>query len=205
MIDQFAFSRCFEALFHHRSKPLLLAEIVLHRLIKQVAAVAVHRFGDGVQMINFLRGNTEADDARRTHNTTEYAVLRDPAKNERTRKKQFLLTIADRPHFERSGRTFGVMANLAGERAREIGVRPALGAQREDVSRMILRRAGLLKGAGVCIGLVLAFGLAQRARETLLPSCPESKCLVRKRTVEVPFWLAKNSRHLDMNGQALDA
>lgn len=55
---------------------------------------------------------------------------------------------------------FGVMANLVGERTREIGVRLAMGAQREDVLRMILRRAGWLTGAGVCIGLVLAFALA---------------------------------------------
>jgi len=55
---------------------------------------------------------------------------------------------------------FGVMANLVGERTREIGVRLAMGAQREDVLRMILRRAVMLTGAGVGIGLVLAFALA---------------------------------------------
>jgi putative ABC transport system permease protein len=55
---------------------------------------------------------------------------------------------------------FGVMANLVGERTREIGVRLAMGARREDVLKMILRRAGWLTGTGVCIGLVLAFALA---------------------------------------------
>jgi putative ABC transport system permease protein len=56
---------------------------------------------------------------------------------------------------------FGVMANLVGERTREIGVRLAMGARREDVLRMILRRAGWLTGTGVCVGLVLAFALAR--------------------------------------------
>jgi putative ABC transport system permease protein len=56
---------------------------------------------------------------------------------------------------------FGVMANLVGERTREIGVRLAMGARREDVLKMILRRAGWLTGTGVCVGLVLAFGLAR--------------------------------------------
>ncbi len=55
---------------------------------------------------------------------------------------------------------FGVMANLVGEQTREIGVRLALGARREDVLRMILRRASWLTAAGLGTGLVLAFALA---------------------------------------------
>jgi len=53
------------------------------------------------------------------------------------------------------------MANLVGERTREIGVRLALGARREDVLRMILRRASRLTAIGVGSGLVLAFCLAR--------------------------------------------
>jgi predicted permease len=56
---------------------------------------------------------------------------------------------------------FGVMANLVGERTREIGVRLAMGAQREDVLRMILRRAAWLTGIGVSVGLLMAFALAR--------------------------------------------
>jgi len=55
---------------------------------------------------------------------------------------------------------FGVMANLVAERTREIGVRLAMGAQREDVLRMILRRATILTGVGLVVGLLLALGLA---------------------------------------------
>jgi predicted permease len=67
---------------------------------------------------------------------------------------------------------FGVMANLVGERTREIGVRLAMGAQREDVLRMILRRAGWLTGIGVCTGLVLAFGLAHGVANLLYEVSP---------------------------------
>jgi putative ABC transport system permease protein len=62
---------------------------------------------------------------------------------------------------------FGVMANLVGERTREIGVRLAMGASREDVLRMVLRRAGWLTGAGVCSGLLLGFGLARMVANLL--------------------------------------
>ena len=55
---------------------------------------------------------------------------------------------------------FGVMANLVGERTREMGVRLAMGARREDVFGIILRRASWLTAAGVVTGLVLAFALA---------------------------------------------
>jgi putative ABC transport system permease protein len=55
---------------------------------------------------------------------------------------------------------FGVMANLVGERTREIGVRLAMGARREDVLSMMLRRAAWLTGAGLLIGLALAVAMA---------------------------------------------
>ena len=56
---------------------------------------------------------------------------------------------------------FGVMANLVGERTREIGVRLAMGASRRDVLAMVLRRASWLTGIGVSLGLVSAFILAR--------------------------------------------
>src|ERR1700684_3556353 len=68
---------------------------------------------------------------------------------------------------------FGVMANLVGERTREIGVRLAMGARREDVLRMILRQAGVLTGAGVCTGLLLAFGLARVVANLLYQVHPD--------------------------------
>ena len=52
---------------------------------------------------------------------------------------------------------YGVMSFLVVQRTHEIGVRMALGAQRADVLRLIIFRAGLLIGAGTVIGLIVAF------------------------------------------------
>ena len=56
---------------------------------------------------------------------------------------------------------YGVMANLVAERKREIGVRLAMGARREDVLRMILRRAATLTGVGMAVGVAMAVLLAR--------------------------------------------
>jgi len=45
---------------------------------------------------------------------------------------------------------------MVGQRAHEIGVRIALGAQRSHVLRLILTQGALLAGVGVCVGLTLA-------------------------------------------------
>ena len=62
---------------------------------------------------------------------------------------------------------YGVIACLVTERTRELGIRMALGASRQMISRQVLARAGVLASAGVGIGLVLA-ALAGRALAGLL-------------------------------------
>jgi putative ABC transport system permease protein len=51
---------------------------------------------------------------------------------------------------------YGVMSFLVVQRTQEIGVRMALGAQRSDVLKLILRRSLKLISAGTAIGLVVA-------------------------------------------------
>ena len=62
---------------------------------------------------------------------------------------------------------FAVMANLVGERTREIGVRLAMGARHQDVMRLILRRAAWLTAAGLSTGLLMAYGLAHTVANLL--------------------------------------
>ena len=56
---------------------------------------------------------------------------------------------------------YGVASYLVGQRAQEIGIRKALGADRDDVMRWVLRRGGELAVVGAGVGLAAALGLTQ--------------------------------------------
>ena len=62
---------------------------------------------------------------------------------------------------------YGVMAYLVSQRAREIGVRMALGATRANVMRMVLLNAGVLVLSGLILGGVGAWYLSAAARTFL--------------------------------------
>ena len=80
---------------------------------------------------------------------------------------------------------FAVMANLVGERTREIGVRLALGASKEDVLRMIIRRASWLTGTGLVIGLALAFALARLVANLLRGVRPDDPLIFGAVTITI--------------------
>jgi hypothetical protein len=61
----------------------------------------------------------------------------------------------------------GLLSFSVSQRAQEIGVRVALGAQPGDILRMVLRRSAMLAVAGVIPGVVVAY-LAGRSMEALL-------------------------------------
>jgi predicted permease len=51
---------------------------------------------------------------------------------------------------------YGVLAYMVGQRSREIGLRVALGATREDILKLIFRKGAVLAGAGVAAGMILS-------------------------------------------------
>ena len=56
---------------------------------------------------------------------------------------------------------YGVMAYITSERTHEIGIRMALGAQRFDMLRMILRQSFALVLVGVALGILASIGLTR--------------------------------------------
>ncbi len=67
---------------------------------------------------------------------------------------------------------YGVISYLVGERTREIGVRMALGAQRADVLRLVLRQGATMALAGVALGIALALGLTRLMSSQLFGVTP---------------------------------
>jgi putative ABC transport system permease protein len=51
---------------------------------------------------------------------------------------------------------YGLLAYMVGQRAQESGVRIALGAQRNNILKLVLAQGALLAGVGICVGLILA-------------------------------------------------
>jgi putative ABC transport system permease protein len=68
---------------------------------------------------------------------------------------------------------YGLLAQIASERTREIGIRIALGAKPSDVFGMMLRGSALIAAGGVVAGLVL-FAPVSRALGALLFGIPPS-------------------------------
>jgi predicted permease len=56
---------------------------------------------------------------------------------------------------------YGVLAQTVTQRTREIGIRMALGAKRDEVRRMIAKQAMLLTVTGVALGLIAVWGLTR--------------------------------------------
>jgi predicted permease len=62
---------------------------------------------------------------------------------------------------------YGVLSQLVSYRKREIGVRMALGATRSSVAKLVLRQGSVLVGAGLAVGLALAFATGRLVKSFL--------------------------------------
>jgi putative ABC transport system permease protein len=63
---------------------------------------------------------------------------------------------------------YGVMAYTVNQRTQEVGIRMALGAQRQDILRMVVRQGLILAGLGLGIGLLLSLAATRGLSSFLL-------------------------------------
>jgi ABC-type antimicrobial peptide transport system permease subunit len=54
-----------------------------------------------------------------------------------------------------------LLAYSVSERTQEVGIRMALGAERGDILRLVLRQTIVLAGSGIAIGLAASFALTR--------------------------------------------
>ena len=62
---------------------------------------------------------------------------------------------------------YGLLAYVVSQRAREMGIRFALGAQRGDVLWLVMRQASVLVVCGVALGMGMAFAAGKLVRSYL--------------------------------------
>ncbi len=70
---------------------------------------------------------------------------------------------------------YGLLAYMVGQRSREIGIRMALGARREDILRMFLRKGVALAGVGIVAGLVSSAATASMMTSLLYGVRPHDR------------------------------
>jgi predicted permease len=67
---------------------------------------------------------------------------------------------------------YGVIAYSASQRTREIGIRIALGAQRNTITAMFVRQGLILAGCGIACGLLMAFAATRLLKSLLFHVSP---------------------------------
>jgi predicted permease len=83
---------------------------------------------------------------------------------------------------------YGVLAYAVTERTREIGIRMALGAEKSDITRMVLKRSLLLAAAGVALGIAGALAVTRVLTKFLFdvkPTDPATFAMVAAALVAV--------------------
>jgi putative ABC transport system permease protein len=99
---------------------------------------------------------------------------------------------------------YGVISYMVVQRTKEIGIRMAIGAERVDVLRLILREASMLTVAGLLIGAALALASAQAAKSLLYGLKPRDPITLLAAVVVLSavaafasFWPAYRASKLD--------
>ena len=73
---------------------------------------------------------------------------------------------------------YGVISYTVGQRAPEFGLRIALGAQRQDLLRMVLAQSAKLAVPGVILGVMLALSLSRVIRGLVYEVSPTDPIII---------------------------
>ena len=124
--------------------------------------LAIRTSGDPKRLANALRAQVCEMDKEQPLNgpTTFDEVLAAEAAQPRFTMSLFTLFATLGLALAMAG-IYSVLSYIVSRRTREIGVRMALGAQRHDVLRLILRTGGSLVAIGMLIGLLASFAAAR--------------------------------------------
>jgi ABC-type antimicrobial peptide transport system permease subunit len=80
---------------------------------------------------------------------------------------------------------YGLLAYMVGQRSREIGLRMALGARRDDILKLFLRKGVALAGVGIIAGVVVSASTASMMASLLYGVRPHDPAVF----VIVPLFL----------------
>ncbi len=72
---------------------------------------------------------------------------------------------------------YGLLAYMVGQRSREIGLRMALGARRDDILRMFLRKGVALAGVGIVAGVIFSASTASMMASLLYGVRPHDQAV----------------------------
>jgi predicted permease len=152
--------------------------VPLRRIVLSTMSFAVKTAGDPAALIPTVR-----------------TIVRDmdpelPIYNARTMNERMMLSLTLRTAYSwmlavfagialllALGGSYGVTSYLVSQRARELGIRVALGARRSDISRAVLKGSIAIVGVGVAIGITAAIG-AGRLLSSLLFGVPPYDALI---------------------------
>ena len=125
-------------------------------------AVAVRTTGSPERYVNLVRGAVRSVDPDQPISAvSNMDVLLSRAVGQRRLSMMLLSLFSGIALVLASVGIYGVMSYSVTQRARELGVRIALGADRSDVLRLVLRQGMRLALAGIGIGLVAALALTR--------------------------------------------
>jgi putative ABC transport system permease protein len=134
----------------------------------QTAALAIRTDGDPMRLVHAIRGQVQAMDQDQTVSGVKTMDELVETSLGRWRLTMLLLgAFAGVALLLAVVGIYGLTAYSVIERKQEIGIRLAMGAQRNDIMRLVLREGLTMVMAGIVIGIVGAFALT-RAMKSML-------------------------------------